>query len=265
MPHNPVTGDRADRALPPLSPRVEVALLARALFRQGYNDFNTGHMTYRQRDDTFLVLDSGVGWNEQRPSDVVSVDADGNRLEGAGEVTPAIILHLEYHKLHEDCIWTVHQHPEYATIWAAAGRIPSVYSQRGASLLEDIGLYEEYEGGVDEWPAANAAARAIGEKKAVLLRNHGVFVAGSDVAQVFSRCVALENRCRVAWRVEALGGGMEMPEPAQRSLLAVNRDRFGFRSPGLWEWAVRQELREDPTLEAEVSGPSPSAPSSSRT
>lgn len=251
MPQNSTDDHHADRALPRLAPSAEVALLARALFRQGYNDFNTGHMTYRQPDDTLLVLDSGFGWDEQRPADVMRVDADGNTLEGDGEVTPAIALHLEYHKLHEDCVWTIHQHPEYATIWAATGRIPAVYSQRGAILLEDIGMYEEYEGGVDEWPAANAAARAIGDKKAVLLRNHGVFVVGDDAAQVFTRCAALESRCRVAWRVEALGGGVEMPEPAQRALHAVNRDRFDFHSPGLWEWAVRRELRADPTLLAE--------------
>jgi ribulose-5-phosphate 4-epimerase/fuculose-1-phosphate aldolase len=234
--------------IPELSPRAEVALLARALFREGYDDGIFGHMTYRQPDDTFLILPAEFGWNEARPDDILRIDIDANVLEGSGTVTPPIILHLEYHKLHTKCIWTVHQHPRYATVWSALGRIPPVYSQKGASLGDSIGLYDDYEGSVEGRDAARSAAAAVGDKTAVLLRNHGVFVVGDDVRQVFGRAVNLEGRCRIAWQVEAVGGGREMPEYGQQALRELSKRAFNGRSPGMWEWAVRRELRADPTL-----------------
>jgi len=234
--------------IPDLSPRAEAAICARALYRAGYNDFNFGHLTFKQPDETFLILPAEVGWSEARPEQLLRIDIDANLVEGTGTVVPPIILHLEYHRLHPECVWTLHHHPEYATIWAAIGRIPGQYSQKGADLTEVIGLYDDFEGAVGETDIARAAAKAMGDKKAVLLRNHGVFVAGDDVRQVFGRATSLEGRCKVAWRVEAAGGGQEMPEYGLKSLIELDREHFNGRLPGLWEWAVRNELAADPTL-----------------
>jgi L-fuculose-phosphate aldolase len=239
---------RGAKSIPGLTPRAEIALLARALYRAGYSDGNAGHMTYRQPDNTFLVLSSDFGWDEARPEDTLRIDGEGNVVEGSGSVTPAIRLHLEYHRLHPACVWTVHQHPQYATVWSALGRIPPVYSQKGATFGDEIGLYDDYEGSVDGEVSARAAAEAIGDHTATLLRNHGVFVVGDDVRQVIGRAVALEGRARMAWHVEAIGNGREMPESGQQALVTLSRKHFQGRIPGLWEWSVRRELRADPTL-----------------
>ena len=42
-------------AFPELTAAQELALLARILYREGYNDHLAGHITYRQPDGTFLV------------------------------------------------------------------------------------------------------------------------------------------------------------------------------------------------------------------
>lgn len=53
--HNPMAPP-----LPPLSPQAEVALLARTLFREGYDDHLAGHITSRQPDGTLLVNPWGL-------------------------------------------------------------------------------------------------------------------------------------------------------------------------------------------------------------
>ncbi len=250
-----VNAERGATLIPELPPAAQVAILARSLHREGWNEGNSGHMTFRQPDGSFLVLSGDYGWDEARPEDILRIDIDGNVVDGDGSVTPAIILHLEYHRLHHGCMWTVHQHPRFATVWAALGRIPPAYHQQGAGLGEGIGLYDDYEGNVSESRAAQAAAAAIGDHTAVLLRNHGAFVVGDDVRQVFSRAYALELRCRLAWHVEAVGPGRPMPEMAQRSIVDAVERVFAGRAPGLWEWAVRRELRADPTLLEHSSAP----------
>jgi ribulose-5-phosphate 4-epimerase/fuculose-1-phosphate aldolase len=84
----------------------------------------------------------------------------------------------------------------------------------------------------------------MGDADLVLLSNHGVFVLGSSIRAAHQRAVALEQRCRTAWHVAAVGSGRPLPEPA-RSFFQ-NHDGNGFA--GFWEAMARRELRLDPTL-----------------
>jgi hypothetical protein len=54
----------------------------------------------------------------------------------------------------------------------------------------------------------------------------------------------LEQRCRHAWHVEALGGGRELPAAIRER--SRKSDGNGFI--GFWEAMVRRELRLDPSL-----------------
>jgi L-fuculose-phosphate aldolase len=237
-------------ALPALPPRAEIAILARALYREGWDDHNVGHITYRQPGETLLTLPVERGWDEMRASDIVVMDADGNLLEGAGTITPPILLHLEFHRAQPGTNVTVHQHPHYTTIWSTAGRVPPPYDQRSAWVANDeIAFYDDYEGGVDDINAVRAAVAAIGERPCAILRNHGAFTVGSGIAQAFTRSVSLEWRCRQAWHAAAIGGQNVVPEPGQRAIAEyMASGRSAALMAQLWEWAARREIRLDPDV-----------------
>src|ERR1700736_1776211 len=99
--------------LPELTPAAEVALLARMLHREGYDDHLAGHITYRQPDGTLLVNPFGLTWDEITASDIMRIDLDGNVLDGPWTVTPAIPLHLELHRARPDIAVAVHNHPRF--------------------------------------------------------------------------------------------------------------------------------------------------------
>jgi L-fuculose-phosphate aldolase len=228
--------------IPELSPHAEIALLARALYREGFDDHDTGHITYRQPGGTFLTVPVELGWNEVTASDIIRIDGDGTKLEGIWSAPPAILLHLEFHRSRPGTSVTIHQHPRYSTIWSTAGRLPAVYDQRSATLPdEDIVLYDDYEGIVEELPAAQAAVRAIGGAKCALLRNHGVFVVGDSIAHAYTNAVTLEWRCKQAWFATLIGGSRTVPERGRRSIEGSTRATNGV-VPWMWEWAVRREL-----------------------
>jgi len=84
----------------------------------------------------------------------------------------------------------------------------------------------------------------MGDADLALLANHGVFVLGSSIRAVHQRAVALEQRCRNAWHVEALGGGTALKGP----VADVFRQSDGNRFIGFWEAMVRVEIEADPTL-----------------
>src|SRR3546814_6199693 len=191
--------------MPRLSPAAEVALLARVLHRDGYDDHLAGHITYQQPDGTFLTNPLELAWDELRPEDIATLDADGRQIAGCWTVTPAIGLHLELHRLRPDITVAVHNHPTWATVWAAAHRTPPIYEQTSSFLAEEIALYAEYESTVIDANGARAAAEAIGTAPAALLANHDAVVVGDSIPHVLVRAVALERRCKVAWQVEAIG------------------------------------------------------------
>jgi ribulose-5-phosphate 4-epimerase/fuculose-1-phosphate aldolase len=228
---------------PELSPQAELALLARVLWREGYDDHQVGHMTFRQPDGSYLALPLERGWNEVCASDIIRIDGDGHLLDGKWTVPPAILLHLEFHKARPGCLVTLHQHPRYATVWSTTGELPPVYDQLSATLPDsDYVLYDDYEGTAEELEAVRAIVAAVGDAKCALLRNHGVFVVGGSIEQAYLSAVTLEWRCRQAWFVQAMGGSSRTM-PAQ-GRLAVERGvaRFHGTVPGKWEWAVRREI-----------------------
>jgi L-fuculose-phosphate aldolase len=233
-----------------LTPQAELAVLARALYREGYDDHHAGHITYRQPDGTLLTLPIGIGWNEATASDAVRIDESGRQLDGPGEPPPALLLHIEYHRLQPGVNVTIHQHPRYTTIWSAAGRVPPPYDQLSATLRDqDLRFYDDYTGPVEGQAAARHAAEGIGDATCTILRNHGCFVVGDTIEHAFSNAVALEWRCRQAWMAEAIGATNLVPDHGRREIEQV-MERLGWTTPYLWDWAVRRELGPPPPVTA---------------
>lgn len=233
------------RTIPELMPAAQVALLARMLYRAGYDDGTAGHISYHLADGTVLVNPLELCWDELCPSDILRIDADGNLLEGRWTVPPAITLHLEIHHQLPQVRVAVHNHSRWGTIWADLHRVPPIYDQSSALIAADIALFDEYEGSVTDRRNASRAVAALADRPAALLANHGVLVVAGSVRQVYRRSIALERRCRQAWHVEAIGGGHELrPDVAQQLAEIVNQGDPSF----LFEAMVRRELRADPGL-----------------
>lgn len=228
--------------LPDLTPRQELALLCRVLLREGYNDHIAGHITYWQPDGTFLVNPWELPWDEVTASDILRVDGDGNIVEGEWNVTPALNVHFDMHKARPDAKVIIHNHPEWGSVWAAAHRIPPIYDQTSAMVDTDPAMFDEYQGTVNDQDAGKAAVDALGEHKWALLANHGVMLVARDLRQAHLRAITLEWRCRLAWRVEAIGGGVPLEQTVADGTGNMI-DSNGF--PFLWEAMVRRELRAD--------------------
>jgi ribulose-5-phosphate 4-epimerase/fuculose-1-phosphate aldolase len=145
-----------------------------------------------------------------------------------------------------DAVVAVHHHPQWSTVWAAAHRVPAVYDQLSAFVADDLVLYDDYAGGVNRWDLAEANVLSMGGSAQALLANHGVLVLAASVEDAHLRCVALEHRAKLAWRVEALGGGTPLHEDVAAQLARTMHDKGGW--PGFFLAMARAELRRDPTV-----------------
>lgn len=236
----------ADRLMPDLTPAQEIAVLARALWNEGYNDHLAGHITMNMGDGTLLCNPWLLRWDELRPEHVIRIDLEGNVVEGDWPVPLGIPLHLQLHKIRPGVQVAMHNHPLWGTVWSDIGELPPPYDQSSSLGGGKAVLVDEYQGAVNAADAARNAVLAMGDAEMALLAGHGVFVLGSTVRAVFQRAVALEQRCEHAWYVRAANGRRESPLP--ESWLARQGASDGNGFIGFFEVAVRQVLREDPTL-----------------
>lgn len=230
--------------MPKLSKKAELALLCRILHREGYDDHVAGHISYKQDDGTYLVNPFELTWDEILPENVIRINKSGEVIDGVLNVTPAINLHIAIHDALPDVNIIIHNHPLYGTTWANAHRVPPVYDQTSSKLSKDPILIP-YEGAVNETEAAEIVASLLGDSNCALLSNHGVLVTASNIRQAHLRAITLEWRSRLAWYVEALGGGIPIPATSAKKMGSIV-DKYG--SPFLFEAMVRREIRFDPQL-----------------
>lgn len=242
MPFEPSPG----KLIPDLSPREELVVLARCLWREGYNDHLAGHITCSLGDGTLLCNPWLITWDELRPHQVIRIDLKGEVVEGDWPVPLGVPLHLALHEARPDVGWAMHNHPLYGTVWADMREVPPAMDQSSALGGGDLVLVDEYEGGVNSMESARGAVTRMGGADLALLTGHGVFVVGGSARAVHQRAVALEQRCRRAWHIRAAGGALDSPLPAWWAERMRNGDGEGFA--GFWEAMVRQELRADPDL-----------------
>lgn len=235
-----------EKLIPDLSLREELVIVARALWREGYNDHLAGHITVNLGDGTMLCNPWLLAWNEIRPSQVIRIDLDGNVVEGDWPAPLGIPLHLELHKLRPGVTWAVHNHPLYGIVWADMGEIPPVLDQSSSLGGGELTLVNEYSGPVNDSSSARRAVEEMGDASLALLAGHGVFVLGGSARAVHQRAVALEQRCQHAWHVRATRAHTESLLPQGFIDFMAKTDGEGFI--GFRETAVRAELRADPDL-----------------
>jgi L-ribulose-5-phosphate 4-epimerase len=236
----------AEKLIPDLSLKEELVLLARALWREGYNDHLAGHITVALGDGTLLCNPWLITWNELRPEQVIRIDLEGKLVEGDWPVPLGIPLHLQLHKLRDDVKWALHNHPLYGTVWADMGEVPPIMDQSSALGGGRLVAVDEYDGPVNDPTSARKAIEAMDGADLALLAGHGVFVLGGSARAVHQRAVALEQRCQRAWHIRAAGSSASssLPQPYLAAMQKSNGEGF----IGFWEAMVRQELRADPTL-----------------
>lgn len=231
--------------VPPLTLAQELALTCRMLFQEGYNDHIAGHISVRLEGGDLLANPWELTWGEVCASDIVTLDATGKVKSGGWNITPAIGLHLMTYARRPDVRVVIHNHPRWASIWAATGRVPPVYDQSSALVDGAPVCHHEYDGTVDAGEAARETVEALGSDKWALLANHGVLVVANGLRQAHLRAVTLEWRARTAWHVEVLGSGTPLRAEVADAV-GLRTDAHGF--PFLWEAMARAEIRRDPEV-----------------
>ncbi|HEU5150291.1 MAG TPA: class II aldolase/adducin family protein [Iamia sp.] len=232
-----------------LTPAQELACAFRILAAEGFSENMAGHITVGDEDGRMLVNPWGLWWEEVSASDLCLVSADAEVLAGRWDVTPAIHIHSELHRLRPDARVVIHNHPYHATVLAALGLLPDAFHQTGAMYEGDLAFVDEYTGEVDSAALGEDLARRIGDASVVVLANHGVIVTAPTVPEATYRAASFDRQCRLAYDVllaGAAGARATVVDPSLRP--AMRASLLERASEVFWNGWVRRLLRTDPDV-----------------
>jgi L-fuculose-phosphate aldolase len=187
--------------------KQKLVLAGKVLVAEGQDDFTRGHISMRLPDNArlFFMKPHSVGLDEITEENILTIDLDGKVVAGTARRHSEVFIHSEILKARSDVNCVIHTHPPYAVALSATGRPMQCMSQPAALFYEALGVYSDSIALIRAPEMGARVAAALGAHRAVLLKNHGVAVAGASIEEAVITVIMLENAAKVQMIVEAAG------------------------------------------------------------
>ncbi len=218
----------------------------RLFARFGFVEGVAGHITVRDPEhaDWFWVNPFGMHFSHIRASDLVLVNEKGEVIEGDHPVnTAAFAIHSRVHAARPDAVAAAHAHSLHGKAWASLGRLLDPITQDACAFYQDHSLFADYTGVVYETAEGDRIAQALGNGKALIMRNHGLLTVGGSVDEAAWYFITMERSCQVQLLAEA--AGKPIPISHEDALVTRNQVSGGFNGwfqfQPMWNMISRAE------------------------
>jgi len=195
--------------------RKNLAAAHRLAVLHGLNEGVWNHISLiSPHDQEIMLISPGhTHWSQVRASNLAAMNPNGELIDGP---TPPIragwIIHHPVHMARADAKCVIHVHAPYIT--AMSIRKDMVFeprsSQQAAGFHNDLVYYEVYDGVLASEDEGERMAATLGDKRVLLLRNHGALVAANSVARAYLDVYQLERACMYQLLATASGGEMAL-------------------------------------------------------
>jgi ribulose-5-phosphate 4-epimerase/fuculose-1-phosphate aldolase len=199
-------------------------------------------------DHHFLLNPYGMMFEEVTASSLVKIDLKGNKvMDSPHFINPAgFTIHSAVHEARDDALCVMHLHTRNGIAVSAQKDGLQPLSQQAMFVLSSL-AYHDYEGlalDADEKPRLVAD---FGDKKFLILRNHGLLTAGRTVAEAFLSMFLLERACEIQILAQS-GRGELSPIPNEiigRVASQMNAVTMGMGAALTWPGLLRKLDRID--------------------
>ena len=208
--------------------RVELAAAYRIFDMLGWSLLIFNHITLRVegREPRFLINPFGLHYSEITASSLLLVDLEGNVLrESRWPMNRAgFVIHSALHESQPEAHCIMHTHTTTGMAVACLKDGLSPHNFYGAMLQGQV-AYHDFEGITVEPGEKERLVRDIGDKRAVILRNHGLLAWGPSVPQAFLTLWTLQQACDV--QIAAASAGAIHPVTPQAIAISVRESGQG--------------------------------------
>lgn len=202
--------------------KQEVIHTALEIKKSGLISLSGGNVSMRLPNGQILVTPSGLSYEGMKAKDIIVVDIKGNRIEGVLRESVDTVALLYIYENMPEVNAIIHTHQPYAT---AVGLLGDVFPA-AVTTLANVTL-----GPVNVAPYCSAASldmgvqtvKYIGERRAVILKHHGVIAIGKDLKEALYAAVYMEDAAKTYLAAKAAGETTIMTEEQTKDAVEIHK------------------------------------------
>jgi len=218
----------------------KIAAARRILYREGCDSNVGGHVSARatDEDDAFWVT-AFEYFDQTTPDRVCKLGFDLQPRVGDLAFSPAVNFHGRIYETRPDVNAIVHLHSHYVTVLSSTGSTLGMYDVSAVLFHDEQATYFD-----DGDKSHLSVVDALGDKRVVLMKNHGAIVASDSVEHATIEALTLERCARLHLDCVA-AGGTEILEDEVVAGKVMYRKHF---LPQMWDANLARLRQSDPDL-----------------
>jgi L-ribulose-5-phosphate 4-epimerase len=197
----------------------------------GHGDMTRGHVSIRVpgKPEHFFMKPHSVGLGEITEENILTFDLESEIVAGTSRPHSERYIHSEIFRARPDVNAVIHTHPVHTVAFAATTQKMKALSQGGAIFKDAMPVYQDTINLIRSKETGRGVAEALGKHSVVVMRSHGIAMAGASIAEAVVLCVMLEEAAKI--QLLAVSGGLdawEYPDADVASLRAnlMRPDQF---------------------------------------
>jgi L-fuculose-phosphate aldolase len=230
-----------------------LSLGCKVLGYQGQTDVIWGHVSLRiPGTDTFLMKAANLGLEEAEADNMVIANLDGEQVGGTGKIHSEVPIHSEILRARPEINCVVHTHPKFATVFASLGKELLPVNHEATLFCDGLPVYTATTDLIREKSRGEELAACLGDKYAVLMRNHGITTAGTSVGEAVMIALILDKACEMQLLATQFGGPVYWTDPEEA---AVKKKKiYGTIGDGKLDRAFQFYVRQVKRMEKAQGG-----------
>ena len=195
--------------------RINLAAAYRLAAMKGWDDGIYTHISASVPNEkgAYLINQFGLRFDEVFPENLVKVNLQGEIISGLGPVNKSgFAIHGAVHAARPDAACVLHLQVDSIIAISARKQGLLPLSQHALRFYSDIERHS-YQGLALSASEQVGLISTLGDKKALLLENHGSIICGVSIQQAFYLMDVLDKACKI----QLLAGeieGLIVPDPA---------------------------------------------------
>jgi len=193
--------------------RVDLAACYRLVAHYGWDDVLFTHNSARipNSDHHFLINPLGLKFEEITASSLIKIDCDGNKIMESpfGYIKAGFTIHSAIHMNRDDAVCVMHTHTMEGMAVSAQKNGLLMLNQKSLCFYNRL-AYHDYEGIADDLEERDRLAADLGDKRSMMLWNHGLLTVGESVANAFILHKRLNDACELQLMAQSGGGELRI-------------------------------------------------------
>ncbi|WP_300619795.1 L-fuculose-phosphate aldolase [uncultured Fusobacterium sp.] len=207
--------------------RKEIIEYGKKLVTSNLTKGTGGNLSVFDRENGYMAITpTGIDFFEIQPEDIVIMDLEGNVVEGNRLPSSEWEMHLLQYKERTDLDAVIHAHTTYATVLACLRwELPATHymiAVAGKNVrCAEYATYGSHE-------LALNATKAMRERRAVILANHGILAGANDLLNAFNIIEEVEYCSQIYYMAKSIGEPIVLPDE-EMNLMAEKFKTYGQR------------------------------------